>query len=414
MFEFEDILIYVLVYFGLFTSFYFLIILYKYRNEIYAYKPKKYPLITIAIPVFNGEEVLQETADSLLKLKYPKDKLDLIIVDDGSKDDTYKIAKKYEKKGFRVFKLSKNKGKGAALNLALSKSKGEFFGALDADSYATPLSLKKLMPYFDDPEVMAVTPAMRIHDPKTFLQRVQQIEYLIGILLRKIFSFFGSLHVTPGPLSIYRKKFFDDYGGYDEENLPEDIEIALRIQKNDYKIENSILADVYTRGPKDFRTLLRQRLRWYKGFIDNVINYKTLFSKEQGNLGLFILPAAFFSVLLVILMMFYTIYKFVDTAIKNIINLNAIHFDILTNIKNINFDIFFLNMSPEIILSFFLLIIGILTLIIAKKISKDKSNIGLSYVYYAFGYWFLFGFWWLVALYYKIFNKKLEWGKHKI
>ena len=82
----------------------------------------------------------------------------------------------------------KNGGKFTALNLAIQRTKATYIGALDADSIVDPRALKRMLPYFEEKRVVAVTPSMKIHEPSNWLQKVQFIEYLLGIFLRKVFS----------------------------------------------------------------------------------------------------------------------------------------------------------------------------------------------------------------------------------
>lgn len=178
----------------------------------------------------------------------------------------------------------------------MKKCSGELVGGLDADSFVTSKALKRMIGYFDDEDVMAVTPSLKVYKPKKVLQKIQMIEYLIGVFLRKIFALLGSINVTPGPFSIYRKSFFDKNGGWDEDNITEDIEIAFRIQSKNYLIENSETATVYTVSPASFKGLFSQRIRWYVGGLQNALDYRHLFGTKHGNLGLFILPGSFISV----------------------------------------------------------------------------------------------------------------------
>jgi cellulose synthase/poly-beta-1,6-N-acetylglucosamine synthase-like glycosyltransferase len=267
--------------------------------------------------------------------------------------------------------------------------------------------------YFENKKIMAITPSLKVYKPENFLQKIQYIEYLIGIFLRKIFAFLGSIHVTPGPLTIYKKSFFKKYGAYDPYNLTEDIEIALRIQKHNFIIENSVDASVYTVAPATFNKLLKQRLRWYMGFIKNTINYKCLFSPKYGNLGMFILPASFFSVLLVIVTLFYASYKFITrTIIQNLINLNSINFDFWRLIK-INLDTFYIDFSFIAFLVTLSIIAGILIILTAKKISKETIKIKFLYPFYLIFYWILFGFWWIMAGIYTACRKTVVWGQRR-
>src|SRR3989338_4225250 len=144
---------------------------------------------------------------------------------------------------------------------------------------------------------MAVTPAIKIHRPDGFIRHVQSNEYNLGIFMKKCFSIIGAITVTPGPFSIFRKEVFDTLGLFREAHNTEDLEIAMRMQKNLYKISNAHTAVVYTVGPPTLRKLFRQRVRWIHGFLANTIDYRSMFFKRKyGHLGVFILPSAIASI----------------------------------------------------------------------------------------------------------------------
>ena len=410
--EIGDIILYSSCYFGLFTTILFFLAFFENRHKLKNPILKQYPAVTIAIPAYNEEKTIGGTIESVLRLKYPKKKLEIIVIDDGSTDGTFEIIKQYKKFGVKIFH-KENTGKGDTLNFALGQATGEFFTCLDADSFVEPDCLLKMLGYFHNKEVMAVTPSLKVWKPKGILQRIQSVEYLLGVYLRKVFSYFGSIHVTPGPFTIYRKKFFEKYGAYDANNLTEDIEIALRIQSKNYIIENSIDACVWTVGPNNFKALLKQRKRWYIGFINNVIDYKYLFSSRYGNLGLFILPGAFLSVSVVITLLLYVLYQTIDLWYKYIFNLIAINFDIWPLLR-FKFDAFFINLNPLFWLSLLSLSTGIAVIHLAKKYSNEESKIKLSYVWFLFAYWLIFAYWWIIACFYKLANKKIAWGKKVI
>jgi cellulose synthase/poly-beta-1,6-N-acetylglucosamine synthase-like glycosyltransferase len=107
-------------------------------------------------------------------------------------------------------------------------------------------------------------------------------------------SLMDAAMITPGPMCVYSKKALLAVGGYDEKNITEDMEIALRLQKNSYKIKASHYAKVYTVVPSTIRQWIRQRLRWYRGKIYNTAKYRELlFSSKHGLLGNFSLPFTF-------------------------------------------------------------------------------------------------------------------------
>ncbi|MFP4112217.1 MAG: glycosyltransferase [Candidatus Woesearchaeota archaeon] len=408
-----ELIMYVTAYFGLFTSIFFLITLIENKNKLKNPVPKKTLSASIIVPAYNEEKTLAKTIKSLLALNYPKDKLEIIVVDDGSTDKTLEIANmiasKKENK-FPVKVLTKeNGGKGQALNISIKQAKGELVGALDADSFVHPDALYNIIGHFNEKKVMAVTPSMKVHEPKNILQKVQAMEFLLGIFLRKVFGLLDSIHVTPGPFTIYRKEFFNKYGGYDENNITEDIEIALRIQSLGFKIRNSVDAFVHTSSPSKFMPLMNQRIRWYRGFMDNVINYKQLFGPKHGNLGMFILPASLVSVALVILSVGYTLFSMARSNFKMIKNWYNVDFDLLKMIK-FDFDFFFFDGSSLVFIGLLAFALGIVVIYNAKKISLENKSIKVSYAYFLIFYLPLFAFWWSMAIYYKTFNKKIKWA----
>lgn len=406
--DFGSILIYVTCFFGLYTLIYFFMTFYDNSSKLKSPEPERFPTVSVIVPAYNEEKTIAKTLDSLLGLDYPKDKLSIFVIDDGSTDTTYSIAKTYESKGVKVF-TKKNEGKGLALNFALKHVTSEFVGALDADSYVDPPALKRIVGFFANPKVMAVTPSMKVWKPSTVLQKIQMIEFLIGIFLRKVFAFLDSIHVTPGPFTIYRKSFFDTYGSYDHSTITEDIEIALRIQSLHFIIENSVDAYVYTKCISKFLPLFKQRIRWYRGFLDNVFRYRHLFSTKYGIMGVFILPASLISVFFVIVSLFYVSYKYTTGFISDLINFYNIGFDWRYYFK-FNYDWFTMNFGATVILGAISFIAAIYMINYAKKISDEHASVKFSYVLYLVVYWALFGSWWIVAAYYKATGKKIKWA----
>ncbi|MFC1728405.1 glycosyltransferase [Nanoarchaeota archaeon] len=381
--------------------------LYENRHNIKNPKPTKFPRIAILVPAFNEEGRIKRTINSLLKLDYPKDKLKIIMIDDGSTDNTLKEMRSYNDKRISVF-TKKNGGKGSALNFGLKKTNAEFVASLDADSFVMKDTLKKMIGYFERPKVMAVTPSLKVWKPKNILQKIQHIEYLMGVFLRKIFSFLGSIHVTPGPFTVYRKKFFDKHGGYDEDNITEDIEIALRIQSNHYEIENSVDAFSYTPGVPGFRALFKQRIRWYKGFIDNILNYRHLFSKKYGNLGLFVLPASYLSIVLLIILVIYGTTKLLINGASTLSNWYSIRFDLFQLFEKP--ELFFMGSDNIFLMSLLSIAIAIVVLYVTKLISNEQTKIKTYYVYHLFLYGPLFTIWWLTSFFYKLRGIKVKWA----
>lgn len=180
----------------------------------YSPVPKSYPFVSILIPAYNEEDSIAGTIDHVLNLDYPKEKLEIIVINDGSKDRTKDVILRYVKSNENVRLLDKpNSGKADSLNKGIKMSKGELIAVVDSDSFPSKDSLRKLVGLFDDPQMGAVTSFVSVRNSKeTVLTKIQEIEYLFMGWARKILDFVDSVYVTNGPLSIYRRKYVDKVG----------------------------------------------------------------------------------------------------------------------------------------------------------------------------------------------------------
>lgn len=253
-----------------------------------------FPFVTIAIPAYNEEKTIVKTIESAVGLDYPKDKLEIIVVNDGSKDKTASFVREQIRK-YKDVKIilinQRNGGKGKALNAAIKIAKGEYFVSLDADSSPRRDALKILLPYFTENNVAAVLPLLKIKQPKNLLEKIQWAEYMVNLFYKRLMAILDCVQVTPGPFSVYRKNILKKIGGYAEDNLTEDMEITMRLQKNHYKIKQVNDTEVYTIPPGNLKAFFKQRNRWYKGTLINAYHYKSMaFNKEYGDFGFIQVP----------------------------------------------------------------------------------------------------------------------------
>ncbi len=394
----------------------FYIISYKKRDMNRQIQDKsKLPFVSIIVPAWNEEKGIGPTIESLQKLNYPKDKLEILVVDDGSTDDTYNIAQKYENSIVKVFKKDQNGGKFTALNYGIEKSRGDIIISSDADKLqVSSNSLIDMVQPFEDEKVMCVAPSMAINDSKKILCRVQQIEYLLGIFLRNALASVHAMSVTPGAFSAYRKSFFNKYGGFKKAHMTEDMEMCMRIQYNNYKVASVPNAIVLTEAPDKFIPLLKQRRRWYVGQFKNLYDYKKMFSKSYGILGIFALPLSIGSVLLSLILSLFVISTTLKASIKNIRILESINFDIFNSFELSSFLIerlIFKSISnPMFIFSiiFFIMLVGYL--IFAKKFVKQINGLFLSLLEFMVVYPILFFVWWTDALIRTfVIKKQFKW-----
>ena len=303
--------------------------------------------------------------------------------------------------------------KGTALNFGIKRAKGEVIFTMDADTEVDPNSMKQMVRFFKNPRVMSVTPAMVIDNPKSILQRVQYMEYLMGLFLRKTFAILEAIYIAPGAFSAYRKKFFDKHGGYEEGNITEDLEMALRIQYHGYKTENCPEAPAYTTAPAKFKPLLIQRRRWYFGLIKNLIAYKSMISRKYGDLGTFVIPTAILSIFFSIVVTLYLFFKSIFELKKEFLFLQSINFD-FSSLTNINFYVIerflflFFTKPAVIFILIFMTLLGVYLIYAAKKIGRTY-NLFINLQLFFFLFAILFGFWWVVSIIYAIFKKDINW-----
>jgi len=372
-------------------------------------KSEVYPTVTIAVPCWNEEKTLSATLDSLLELDYPTDKLSIVVVDDGSTDKTLAIAKVYEfKNPNQITVITKeNGGKHTAVNLALANSKSDLFGCLDADSFVAPNALRSIVYYLNvDATVMAVVPCIHIRSPKTFVQRIQAIEYLINIFFRKTYGELDAIQVAPGPFSIFRREVFEKIGVYRKAHNTEDFEITLRMHKAHLKIMNSHKALVYTIGPATFKGFFYQRLRWARGFLENALDYRDLFfKKEYGNFGMFMLPLAF-------LFVFYGLYAaaFIIYGIFSQLTTSFTRFMVVGFHPHLpTLDFFYFNTNVMSFVTMVMFSMFLLALYVGNTLSDDKQEFYKNFAAYFFVYPFFVPLFLGRAVIDTFFKRRNEW-----
>ncbi|MBI2046091.1 MAG: glycosyltransferase family 2 protein [Parcubacteria group bacterium] len=368
------------------------------------------PGVTIIVPCYNEENTLTKTVESLLNVDYPKDKLHILAINDGSTDDTALVLKKYI--GHPQIKVinKENGGKHTVLNLGIARATTDFVGCLDADSYAKPDALIRLMRRFENPLVMAVVPSLHVSSAETLIQKMQLVEYVIGTFLRSILGELNALYVTPGPFSIFRKSVFETIGYYKQAHNTEDMEMALRMQSHGLMIASAHDAVVYTSSPRTPKTLYRQRVRWVSGFLNNVRDYRhMLFRFRYGHIGGFILPMMLLStatVLFVVSMFAYDIFLITKETVFRFEALNTKIFELSHPIWNW----FFFYTSPALFAGAAVFFVLLCFIIIGATLSKSNYRLTtFDIACYAFLYSLIAPFWIIRSLANVALRKQSAW-----
>lgn len=408
--NFSNILLLLAIFFFLYNLIFFLIILIENRKKLYLPKKERegsYPKVCIIVPCLNEEATIVKTVQSLLSLDYPKNKLEIFIIDDGSTDNTYERAK--EVSIYKQVKLfnKKNGGKWTALNYGIEKTDAEIIGCLDADSILDPSSLKKIIHYFQDKELMTVATGPKINRPKTIFQHIAQIEFLLVIFARKSMSLIDSIIVIPGACSFYRKEVFEKIGGFKEGHKTEDIEMTLRLQKNNIKIKNALDVSVYTIGQDTFKKLYKQRLRWNTGYLKNIWDYKMLFKKTYGDLSIFLI-LGIVSISLMIMLVGQLFFNGFLNVMFYFQKALAIDFNL---IPLINFELnpLFIDINPFLFLSFISIIAILGMIFLSKKLSFEKQSYLKGILPFILFFPLLMFIFIAASLYFILIKKKIAW-----
>jgi cellulose synthase/poly-beta-1,6-N-acetylglucosamine synthase-like glycosyltransferase len=379
-------------------------------NKIKHSLPKELPTVTIIVPCFNEQTTIQRTVESLLTLDYPKDKISLFLINDGSTDNTRSVLDGYASgyANIRVFHKV-NEGKWRTLNYGLEYVTSEFVGCLDADSFVNPDALCEIISTFNaHPDAMAVTPSMRVWKPNTIVRRIQAAEYDLGIFVRKVFSFLGAIHITPGPFSIFKKKVFDIVGPYKHAHNTEDLEIALRMQKVGMIIENAHNAIVYTVAPASARLLYKQRVRWTGGFLKNLVDYRDmLFRRNYGHLSVAILPMTIVTVFASLYLIVVFVITTIAQLVKTLRDLNLVNFDFPA--FKFKIDFFFMDTTAMVFIGMVLLITILTSVFIGRYITNNKKFFTLDVLCFILLYSFIAPFWLLTSVYNTLMSKETRW-----
>ena len=264
----------------------------RHEDEQMAPPPKAEPaLVSVIIPAYNEEKVVGRTITGILRSTYRN--LEVIVIDDGSKDRTAEIVEEQFGAEPRVmfFRLP-NGGKANALNAGLARAKGTIVVALDADTQFQRDTIARLVRWFDDPRIGAVAGNAKAGNRINMITRWQALEYIVSQNMeRRALGALGTLTVVPGAVGAWRRSAIAEVGGFPADTLAEDQDLTIGLQRAGYRVmfDNSAIA--WTEAPTTFRGLAKQRFRWAFGTLQCLWKYRGMtFRPRYGALGLVALP----------------------------------------------------------------------------------------------------------------------------
>lgn len=294
------LLILLLRYFGI------LVLAYLFLNDYTFTRDSNFsPFVSIIIPVFNEGKIIRKVIESLLNQNYAN--YEIIIVNDGSTDDTKEIAEQMV--GYQTGRLNKikvtlinkrNSGKANSLNAGIVYSKADYILCMDGDSQLSDNCLKKAIRHFVNDEVGAVAGNVKVQNRGTFLTDLQALEYIEGLnMARSAQSYIRLVNIIPGPIGVFRREAIENAGMYTSDTFAEDADLTLRIMAKGWKIIYEPKAISYTEAPAELQQLLKQRYRWTRGILQSIRKHKKLMINPTKSFGnTFILWTMFFEALI--------------------------------------------------------------------------------------------------------------------
>ena len=259
----------------------------KQKPQQTSYLPK----VSIIVPAYNEELNAKRTVDYLLNSDYPD--LEIIFVDDGSKDQTYNMVKSSFEKNPKVKVLTKpNGGKAAALNFGISQAVGEILVCIDADTILPLDAISKMIPYFADSSVGAVAGNVRVGNTLNILTNWQSIEYTTSQNFdRRAYDAVNAILVVPGAIGAFRKSAMEKVNGFTIDTLAEDCDLTLRMLREGFVIRTCNEALALTEAPETLKMFIKQRSRWTFGMMQSFWKHRDLlFSFRKINIGWVALP----------------------------------------------------------------------------------------------------------------------------
>lgn len=227
------------------------------------------PFVSILVPAYNEGAVIQGSIRSLMSLDYPR--YEVIVIDDGSSDDTYRKAAAFEGTHGRCevrVVHQKNAGKAHALNTGIRAARGSLVLCMDGDSALATATLRRAVRHFADPNVGAVAGSVKVVNRDNVLTALQALEYIEGLnMVRSAQAFFRVVNIIPGPIGVFRRDALLRIGGYEADTFAEDCDLTLRLLIEGWQIRYEPQSIAFTEAPEKILDLLKQRYRWTRGIL---------------------------------------------------------------------------------------------------------------------------------------------------
>jgi len=254
--------------------------------------PDYKPRVAVLIPAYNEEKVIARTIRSVMMSNYKN--IHIIVIDDGSSDNTFKIATETYAKDIadgRLTVLTKpNGGKAEALNYALEITEEEIYVGIDADGVIAHDAIGRLVCHFANPAIGAVAGNAKVGNRVNLWTRWQALEYITSQNFeRRALDLFDVVMVVPGAIGAWRTSAVKAGGAYHPDTVAEDADLTMNLLEQGYEVIYEDQALAFTEAPINASGLARQRFRWSFGILQAVYKHKAAIRNRRA-MGLFALP----------------------------------------------------------------------------------------------------------------------------
>ncbi len=264
----------------------------RFRKRPNFATPEYQPRVAVLIPAYNEEKVIVRTIRSVMMSNYKN--IRIIVIDDGSKDRTFDVARDAYPKDIesgRLTVLTKpNGGKADALNFALNQTEEEVYVGIDADGVIAHDAIGRLVCHFANPKIGAVAGNAKVGNRVNLWTRWQALEYITSQNFeRRALDLFDVVMVVPGAIGAWRTSAVLAGGGYHSNTVAEDADLTMNLLEQGYSVIYEDQALAFTEAPVNMDGLMRQRFRWSFGILQAVFKHKGAITKHRA-MGLFALP----------------------------------------------------------------------------------------------------------------------------
>ena len=262
----------------------------KSKGDYLNYPPFE-KLVSVIVPAYNEELNAAKTINNLLKSTYQN--LEILFVDDGSKDSTYEKVKAAFDGNSKVRIFTKpNGGKATALNYGIKEAKGDYLVCIDSDTLLKTDAIEKMVRYFYDENVGAVAGNVKVGNESNIITRWQSIEYISSQNFdRRAFALMNCITVVPGAIGAFRKNAVLEVGAFTDDTLAEDCDLTIRLLRAGYVVKYCNEAIAITEAPETANMFIKQRFRWTFGIMQSFWKHKDVcFNVSYKALGLLAIP----------------------------------------------------------------------------------------------------------------------------